>query len=175
MRQQPAGQRDGKVLLAREFEGWISVVPERRSEPCPPPPAAPISFVHLHSSGSQGFWQAFHSSFYWFLLSCPFRGVGKAQSLKEKKTMQQMHHALSPCSSPFPLPQLPRRGRMPHAHCPQHSSLFSQLSTAYPACFSQDFQAIDTSSSTCSALIALPPARKQFGKDPAQVAISSHV
>lgn len=122
----PSGTAGWKSLAGtEEFEGWFLccfffffvVVSKRTAGPCSPPPAAPISSLHLHSSGSQGFWQAFQSGFYWFQLSCPFWRVGELQSLKggKKRKKKKMHHAPCPRSPPFPLPQGLRVGA-PCAH-----------------------------------------------------------
>lgn len=85
----PDQRRDGGLGKPQWHTGGQGVgvfLSKRSTGPrSPPPPAALISSLHLRSSGSQGFWQAFRSSFYWFQLSCPFRRVGKLQSLKETK------------------------------------------------------------------------------------------
>lgn len=105
---------------------------KRSTEPRSPPPLqlpSPLSTCTLQ--GAKAFWQAFRSGFYWFQLSCPFRRVGKLQSLKEKKKKKNkegkesiMHP--SPCC-PFPLP------RWPHTTHPD----FPSPSNAFEAGFSR--------------------------------------
>lgn len=135
-----------------------------------PLPTAPISSLHLHSSGSQGFWQAFCSSFYWFQLSCPFRRVGKLQSLKEtrrkkkKKEKKKASCTLHP-AVPSPLP------RWPHTTHSRHTSLFSKPNSAPPMHLRQGFQGPGYLQLYLLSSNHLP-ARKQFRKDTAQVAIS---
>lgn len=142
----PAGMEGWKSRPGtEEVEGWGFFVSERKAGPCSPPPTAPISSLHLHSSGSQGFWQAFHSSFYWFQLSCPFRRVGKLQSLKENKKKKKENPSCSLTLLPsLPTPTIAKDTSPMHA---PHST------APYFPSQTQGFQALDTSNCTCWALI----------------------
>lgn len=133
----PLGWMEGWESLSgtEEVEGWgffFFFFSKRSTEPRSPPPLqlpSPLSTCTLQ--GAKAFWQAFRSGFYWFQLSCPFRRVGKLQSLKEKKKKKNkegkesiMHP--SPCC-PFPLP------RWPHTTHPD----FPSPSNAFEAGFSR--------------------------------------
>lgn len=95
------------------------------------PPAAPISSLHLHSSGSQGFLASFPLRFLLVSTKLPLSEGWKASIIKgkeEKKNKEGKESIMhpSPCC-PFPLP------RWPHTTHPD----FPSPSNAFEAGFSR--------------------------------------
>lgn len=130
-----------------------------------PPPWLPSPLSTCTPQGAKAFGKHSWPLFYWFRLSRPFRRVGELQSLKEKKEnkLKTKKKRITPphlcCCPPFHSPN-GCRGSDPPPPSPR--------ATSPPR------QALTTASKPPLYLFGSDPlpARKQFGDDAAQVAIS---
>lgn len=132
----PLGWMEGWENLSgtEEVEGWGFIFfffQEKHRATLASPPAAPISSLHLHSSGSQGFLASFPLRFLLVSTKLPLSEGWKASIIKgkeEKKNKERKESIMhpSPCC-PFPLP------RWPHTTHPD----FPSPSNAFEAGFSR--------------------------------------
>lgn len=113
-RPQPLHQRcrEGDRGEHRRLEGWLLgafLLFPRELQGRAASPLAPISSLHLHSSGSQSFWQAFLAAFLLVSAKPPLSEGWRASIVKrkERKQIKNQKNASHPPTSAAALPSIP--------------------------------------------------------------------